>query len=634
VHPHVSPYRLKGTQHGWTLDTGANLIDEDEVVEFRVWAPLVTEMDVAVLSDAGRWLRIPMEEEDNGFYAKTVEAHEGTRYMYVLDCDKRRPDPVSRYQPDGVHDSSEVVNPDDFDWLDQGWKGVRQEDLLIYEIHVGTYTPEGTFQSLIPYLDYLRNELGVTAVELMPVGQFPGERNWGYDGVSIYAPQNSYGGPDRLKKLVDDCHTSGLAVFLDVVYNHLGPDGNYLGEFGPYFSPKHRTPWGPAINYDGRGCDQVRRFVVDNSLYWITEYHLDGLRLDAVHGITDLSPKHILTEIGDAIHAQECDLGRKLHVIAESDLNDPKIISPKETGGYGLDAQWSDDFHHSVHSYLTGERFRYYQDFGGIKDIEKALRNGFVYDGRYSKYRGRTYGAPSSSLPGEKFVIFMQNHDQVGNRPDGARLGSLLNPSALKVAVGLLLLAPNIPLLFMGEEFGETAPFYYFVSHTDPKLVEAVSRGRKKEIEADNTSNFYADPQDRSTFEKSKVNHGLLKKKRNREIFQYYRELIELRKTHPALKNLEKNLMEIRTFERKRTMVIRRREPGVEELALVYVLGAEGVTLNQLLGGRWEKIFDSTVMEPRGGTTADQTTPIGHAGSAKFAAFGLAVFSNRDFPAA
>ena len=592
-------------------------------------------MEVAVLSDAGRWLRIPMEGEDNGFYATTVEAHEGTRYVYVLDRDRRRPDPVSRYQPGGVHGPSEVVNPDGFDWSDQGWKGVRQSDLLIYEIHVGTYTSEGTFKSLIPYLDYLRNELGVTAVELMPVGQFPGERNWGYDGVSIYAPQNSYGGPDELKTLVNDCHTGGLAVFLDVVYNHLGPEGNYLGEFGPYFSRKHRTPWGPAINYDGTRCDQVRRFVVDNSLYWITEYHLDGLRLDAVHGIFDLSPKHILTEIGDAIRAQESYLGRKLHVIAESNLNDPKIISPKETGGYGLDAQWSDDFHHSVHSYLTGERFRHYQDFGGIRDIEKALRNGFVYDGRYSKYRGRTHGrpAPSSGLPGEKFVIFIQNHDQVGNRPDGARLGSLLNPSALKAAVGLLLLAPNIPLLFMGEEFGETAPFYYFVSHTDSKLVEAVRRGRMKEMEADNKNSFCADPQDRSTFEKSKVNHSLLKKKRNREIFRYYRDLIELRKTHPALKNLEKNQMEIRTFERKRTIVIRRLEPGVEELALVYVLGAEGVTLNQLFGGRWEKIFDSTVTERRAKTSANQATSIGRFGSAKFASFSLAVFTNRDFPA-
>jgi maltooligosyltrehalose trehalohydrolase len=522
-----------------------------------------------------------------------VDVNAGTKYLYSLDGGKKkRPDPRSRYQPDGVHGPSEVVDPDAFRWTDQRWKGVAQDDLVIYEMHTGTYTPEGTFESILPRLDYLRNELGITAIELMPVAQFPGTRNWGYDGVYAYAPQNSYGGPAGLKSLVDRCHDMGLAVLLDVVYNHFGPEGNYLADFGPYFSSRYKTPWGLAVNYDDHGCDEVRQFVVDNARFWVSEYHLDGLRLDAIHGIFDFSPRHILTEIGDAIRAQEAALGRRLHVIAESDLNDPKIISEKGTGGYGLDAQWSDDFHHSVHSYLTGERSRYYSDFGSIDDIEKSIRDGFVYDGKYSKFRGRTHGASSSDLPGRKFVVCIQNHDQVGNRPDATRLGALLKPPALKMAIGLLLLAPNIPLLFMGEEFADNAPFYYFTSHADPKLVEAVREGRRREHhEEGHTSIPYVDPQDPSTFEKSKVNHALLNEKFNREIFQYYRELISMRARHPALRGMNKDNMEI--VKSKRALVIRRWEPDVEELVLIYDFGGSPVAPGGLFDGRWHRIFDS-----------------------------------------
>jgi maltooligosyltrehalose trehalohydrolase len=611
----------------WRLRAGALPVDGE--VEFRVWSPFSSNVEVTTRSRSGGWVRAPMQVEQDGFHSARVKGDSGTRYLYVLDGEKARPDPVSRYQPEGVSNPSEVVDPDGFSWTDQRWKGVPQDDLLIYEIHTGTYTRRGTFYSIRPHLRYLSSELGVTAIELMPVGQFPGARNWGYDGVHPYAPQSSYGGPAGLKGLVDDCHANGLAVLLDVVYNHLGPEGNYLADFGPYFSYKYKTPWGPAINYDDAGSDRVREFVVDNARYWVTEYHLDGLRLDAVHGIFDFSPRHILAEIGDAIRAQESTLGRRLHVIAESDLNDPRLISRKAVGGYGLDAQWSDDFHHAVHSYLTGERSRYYMDFGALADIEKSIRDGFVYDGRYSRFRMRTHGAPSSGLPGRRFVISIQNHDQVGNRPDGARLSTLLGPSQLRAAIALLLLAPNVPLLFMGEEFGEDAPFYYFTSHGDPQLVEAVREGRRRELEAEGMKGEgFVDPQDPRTFERSRVDHGLLKKRRNREIFLYYRELITMRAMHPALRNMSKERMEVRGAPR--ALGIRRWQPGVEELAAVYALGEAAPGPDGLFEGRWRKIFDSEerrqglpVKGParEGRPTTDRPDPL----------FGVRVYSNEDY---
>ncbi|MDA4118937.1 MAG: malto-oligosyltrehalose trehalohydrolase [Thaumarchaeota archaeon] len=586
-------------------------------VEFRVWSPFSKKVDVAVQTKRGDWTREPMQSKDDGFYGASVEVDSGTKYMYVLDGKKTRPDPISRYQPKGVMGPSEVVDPEAFPWTDQGWRGVDQKDLLIYEVHTGTYTKAGTFESIRPHLRHLREELGVTAIELMPVGQFPGDRNWGYDGVFIYAVQNSYGGPAGLKALVDDCHAHGMAVLLDVVYNHVGPEGNCLADYGPYFSYKYKTPWGPAMNFDDRGCDEVRRFVVDNARYWVTEYHLDGIRLDAVHGLFDFSPRHILTEIGDAIRAHESALHRRIHVIAESDLNDPRMVSSKAVGGYGLAAQWSDDFHHAVHSYLTGERQRYYEDFGDLADIEKAIRDGFVYDGRYSKFRGRTHGAPSVGLQGEKFVICIQNHDQVGNRHDGARLSTLLGPSAVRAAIGLLLLAPNIPLIFMGEEFGEVAPFYYFTSHRDPKLAQAVREGRRKEF----PGGPLVDPQDRRTFERSKVNHALLKKGQNAEIFRYYMTLIAMRSEHPALRSMDKDLMEVRMSGR--TLGVRRWQPGVEDLAVVYALGEAAPAPGRIFPGRWSKIFDSEHGHQR---NLPDASPENGAGDRHGALFGVTVY--------
>jgi maltooligosyltrehalose trehalohydrolase len=538
-----------------------------------------------------------MRPAEGGFFVATKKLGPGSKYMYVLDGKKKRPDPVSRYQPEGVFGPSQVVDPEDYEWADGAWKGVEPDDLLIYELHTGTYTEAGTFEAILPHLRRLRTELGVTAIELMPVAQFPGHRNWGYDGVFLYAVQNSYGGPGGLKALVDECHAEGLAVLLDVVYNHVGPEGNCLADYGPYFSYKYKTPWGPAINYDDRGCDNVRRFVIDNALYWVTEYHLDGVRLDAIHGIFDFSAEHILCEMRDSIRGQESILGRRIHLIAESDLNDPRVISPREKGGFDLDAQWSDDFHHSVHAYLTGERFGYYQDFGDLADIEKAIRDGFVYDGRFSKFRDRRFGAPSAWLPGSRFVICIQNHDQVGNRLDGARLSTLLPQPALHAAVGLLLLAPNIPLLFMGEEFGEVRPFHYFTSHKDADLARAVRDGRRNEFKSwGGPGSPFLDPQSPRTFELSRLDHSLRDRAPNARTFRYYSRLISLRREHPALHSSDRRAMEVRRIGRVLGI---RRWAREEEIAAIFALGEAPPPVQNFFFGSWKKLFDSVEYEDR-----------------------------------
>jgi maltooligosyltrehalose trehalohydrolase len=601
---------------GWALDPGTQFL-QDGNVRFRVWAPSASRMELTLMGKGEE--RIPMQREDFGYYSKTLSAREGLRYSYSLVEGKRRPDPVSRHQPDGVHGPSQLADPNSFRWSDADWKGVPQRELLIYEVHVGTCTRDGTFESLIPRLGYLADELGVTAIELMPVAQFPGSRNWGYDGVCIYAPQDSYGGSLGLKRLVDECHRRGLAVLLDVVYNHLGPEGNYLSEFGPYFSTKYKTPWGPAINYDQAGCDEVRRFVVNNALYWIVEHHVDGLRLDAIHGILDFSPRNILAELAEAVHGMERALARELHVIAESDLNDPKITLPREQGGYELDAQWSDDLHHSVHAILTGERFGYYQDFGRLGDVAAALRDGFVYDGKYSSFRGRKHGASSKELPAEKFVVFLQNHDQVGNRPDGKRISALVDPSALKVAAALLLLSPYVPLLFMGEEYAETAPFYYFISHTDPELVEAVRAGRREELAAQRWEGSSKDPYAESTFESSKLNPLLREEERHREVFQHYQEMIRLRKRHAALRSMNRENMEVRVIEESRALEVRRWEPGEEEVFMVFSLGRERARVDLPIDRGWERIYP-----PGGDASSDRAAQQG--GSLDLPPYGLAIF--------
>jgi maltooligosyltrehalose trehalohydrolase len=542
-----------------------------------------------------------MTPEESGYHTVRVDGlGEGTRYFYRLPGKRLRPDPVSRFQPLGVHGPSEVVDPEAFDWEDHFWKGMAPEKMILYEIHVGTFTAAGTFEAVIPLLDYLQEELGVTALELMPVAQFPGERNWGYDGTFLYAPQNSYGGPPGLKRLVAACHRKGLAVILDVVYNHLGPEGNYLNEYGPYFTDRYMTPWGAAVNLDGPESDEVRRFIVANALYWVTEYHLDGLRVDAVQGIFDFSARHILAELKEAVARQAGELGRRVAVIAESDLNDVRVVNAPSRGGYGLDAQWNDDFHHALHARLTGERGGYYQDFGSLTQVARALREGFVYSGQYSAFRRRRHGSPSAHLPPSKFVIFSQNHDQVGNRPQGDRLSTLISFEALKLAAALVLLAPQIPLLFMGEEYGEEAPFLYFVHHADAALIEAVRRGRKKDLAGLREGGEPPDPQDETTFFRSKVHPDLRRQGSHKVLFAYYQFLIRLRKEVPALAHLTKSGLEIKAAGESGLLSLVRRFREDQVVGLFNFAEKSQEIRVPWDRGVWRKILDSAATEWRG----------------------------------
>ena len=533
--PIAAPQRR--ASNSWTLERGARPLP-DGAVRFCVWAPNARRAVVRVLSGAAIGDH-PLEASAARpeLFAGVVRGvGAGAQYVYLLDDDPTPlPDPVSRRLPAGVHGATCVVDPEAFVWSDDGWHGIPMRDLVIYELHVGTFTAEGTFGAVIPHLAELA-ALGVTAVELMPVAAFPGTRNWGYDGVSLYAVQESYGGPEELKRLVDAAHARGLAVVLDVVYNHLGPEGNYLDRFGPYFTGKYTTPWGRALNYDDAHSDEVRRYMIDNALHWVTEYHVDALRLDAVHGIFDFSATHLLQEIAGAVHAQGARLGRRVLVIGESDLNDPKLLRRTEEFGYGLDGQWSDDFHHAVHAALTGERTGYYADFGGHQPVAEALGEPFVFNGSYSGFRKRRHGAPSVGLPREQFVVAVQNHDQVGNRAVGERLGALVDAPRERLAAALLLLSPYVPLLFMGEEYGETNPFLYFVSHGDPDLTRAVREGRRREFESFGWGDEVPDPASEETFLRSKLDRTRMREPRHAQLLALHRALLALRGEEPALR--------------------------------------------------------------------------------------------------
>ena len=579
----------------WTSDLGARVLSEG--VRFRVWAPKVPS--VSLIIEGSR--EILMSPEDRGYFTTVVRGiTSGTKYFYRLSEGQLRPDPVSRYQPEGVHGPSEVVNPDEFKWEDQTWKGIPLEEMILYEIHTGAFTQEGTFEAVLSHLDYLKNDLGVSAIELMPVGQFPGERNWGYDGTCLYAPQNSYGGPNGLKGLINECHKKGLAVILDVVYNHFGPEGNYVSDYGPYVTNRYKTPWGSSINFDGPESDEVRKFVVDNALYWVTEYHLDGLRIDAIHGIFDFSAQHILYDIREAVHRQSKRLGRSIVVIAESDFNDVRVINPPSKGGYGLDAQWNDDFHHCLHTLLTGERNGYYEDFGEINQLASALREGFVYSGQYSSYRKRRHGSSSKHLPPSQFIVFSQNHDQVGNRARGDRLTTLVSFEALKLDAAVVLLSPNIPLLFMGEEYGEEAPFQYFVSHSDPELIEAVRRGRKEEFAGFHWGDEIPDPQDPVTFFNSKIDLHHRRSGKHALLLEFYKRLIKMRKETPSLSHLTKKGMKIMTLQGKKALFVERQYERDRTLA-IFNFEKEPVEIKPFVReGRWEKSLDSASEEWEG----------------------------------
>ncbi len=557
---------------------------------FRVWAPFHEEVILHVLEPEERL--VPMMPAARGYHQATLEdLPPESLYRYVLASGKARPDPASRHQPQGVHGPSRVVDPG-FPWEDDGFRAPEMQDLVLYEMHVGTFTPAGTFDGAAQHLQELR-DLGVTAVELMPVAQFPGERNWGYDGASLWAVQESYGGPDGLRRFVQACHGTGLAVHLDVVYNHLGPEGNYLGEFGPYFTDTYRTPWGSAVNFDGPGSDEVRGFFLGNALHWIREYHVDGLRLDAIHAIIDRSAKPFLEELGEAVDEESARTGRPILVVGESNRNDARLVERREDGGMGLHGVWTDDFHHALHTLLTGESQGYYLDFGTLADLEMAYRDRFAYAGRYSEFRRRRHGRPGRHLPSHRFVVFAQNHDQVGNRLRGDRLGASLSPEATRLAATVALLSPYVPLLFMGEEYGETAPFPYFTSHADPELAEAVRQGRKEEFSEFEWEGDPPDPQEESTFRRAVLNHELKNQPGHQRLLDLHRELLRLRREHAAFSSGEAEDLETHRDDQANLLVARRRNGHDLCVLLFHFSSSRDQVSIPLERGRWRRVLDT-----------------------------------------
>ncbi len=495
--------------------------------EIKIWAPTANDVQALI---GGK--QVPLMRAGGEWWKLQIPPN--IDYSIILDGKQPVADPRSLWQPFGVEGPSRTVDHSSFTWSDGAWQQGPLSSAILYELHVGTFSPEGTFEGIEKYLDHLL-DLGITHIELMPVNGFPGSRGWGYDGVNLYAPHEVYGGPEKLKHLVNTCHRRGLGIILDVVYNHLGPTGNYLHWFGPYYSEQYNTPWGMAINFDGPGCNEVRRFFCDNALMWLRDYHFDGLRIDAVHAIYDRSAFHVLEQLHEEVKELEKQIGRHLFLIAESDLNDPRIIRSPEIGGYGIDAQWKDDFHHSLHSFLTGDREGYHCDFGSLSDIGKTLSNPFVYDGRYSKYRHRNHGRPCPGLSGDRFIIFLQNHDQIGNRAQGERLCHLISVERVKVACALLFTSPFIPMLFQGEEWRASSPFLYFTDHTDPEIGRAIGEGRRKEFAHFDITEDIPDPQDISSFLKSKLNWEEKDLEPHRSLLDWHRRLIRLRRNIPDL---------------------------------------------------------------------------------------------------
>ena len=521
---------------------------------FRVWAPDAQDV---VVDLQGR--EEPMEATEGGWWSVEVDdAGPGSEYGFRLDGSDPLPDPRSPSQPDGPHGRSRLVDHGAFPWTDDAWRGLHLPSAVLYELHVGTFTHEGTFDAAITKLDHLV-DLGITAVELLPVAEFAGARGWGYDGVDLFAPHSAYGGPDGLKRLVDACHHRGLGVILDVVYNHLGPEGNYLGSFGPYFTDFYATPWGQAVNYDQARSDEVRRFVIDNALMWLGQYHIDGLRLDAVHAIIDTSAVHVLEQLATEVDGLATCVGRPLWLIAESDLNDPRLLLPRQAGGFGLDAQWSDDFHHTIHTTLTGEVDGYYEDYEHLDQLVTVVEEGWLFSGRWSDHRQRTHGRPLGGLPGWRLLGYLQNHDQVGNRAVGDRIGRTVTTGRAKVGAALYLLGPFLPMVFQGEEWDASTPFQYFTSHTDPELGRAVAAGRRSEFAAfgwdpDDVPN----PQDPATFERSKLDWDELSEGDHAGVLAWYTACIALRRATPDLGNGRLDLVRARCDAAAGTVVVER----------------------------------------------------------------------------
>jgi len=495
-----------------------------------------------------------------GWWAITVpDAPADARYGFRLDDGDLLADPRAPRQPDGPAGLSQRYDHADFVWSDDRWRGRPLPGSVIYELHVGTFTAEGTFDAAIKQLDYLR-ELGVDLVELMPVAAFPGTHGWGFDGISLWAVHEPYGGADGLKRFVDACHTKGVGVLLDVVYNHVGV-GNRLADYGPYFTDAHATPWGPAVNLDQAGSDEVRAFIIGNAVMWLRDYHLDGLRLDAVHALADQRAQHLLEQLTAAVDNLAASLNRELVLIAESDANDPRLVTAREAGGYGLTAQWSDDFHHALHAVLTGERHGYYCDFGTMATLAKTLTKVFCHDGSWSSFRGRSHGRPVDVLriPAYRFLGYLQNHDQVGNRAAGDRLSASLPPELLKVGAGLMLTAPFTPMLFMGEEWAATTPWQYFTDHPDAEIGQAVADGRRAEFARHSWgAQDVPDPQDPATFARSRLNWSQPEAGHHQEILTWYRQLLALRREYPDLTDPRLDRVHVSWGEAGRWLILRR----------------------------------------------------------------------------
>jgi len=578
--------------------------DKESEAEVLLWAPFSKQVHLS-LPETNK--KIALHQEEYGYWSlKTNELKPGDHYLFGIEEEKELPDPASLAQPEGVHGVSQAVDLSAFHWDDTHWNNVSLEDYVIYELHTGTFNSSKDFKGIIEKLDYLV-ELGITSIEIMPVAQFPGERNWGYDGVYPFAVQFSYGGAQGLKELVNACHQKGLAVILDVVYNHFGPEGNYFGEFGPYFTDKYNTPWGKAINFDDAWCDAVRHYFIENVLMWFRDFHIDALRLDAIHAIKDFSPTHILKEIKHYTDLLMQETGKTHYLIAELDLNDTRYIKPLEKGGLGIDSQWIDEFHHALYVSSGGKKEGYYTDFEGVAHLAKAYNDAYVYDGLYSPHRFKTFGEKATGHSGQQFIAFSQNHDQVGNRMLGERAGDLFSFEMQKLRAAAVLVSPFISMLFMGEEYAEKNPFQYFVSHTDPELAEAVRKGRKAEFEAFHLEGEAPDPMAEATFRNSQLQWELLEQEENQTMLNYYKHLIRLRKQHPALKSCTRKDTFATADETKQTLMLIRKQEQQDVYCLMNFSVSSQLLQLPVDGCTYEKIADSAALQWGGSSIAPET---------------------------
>ncbi len=568
-----------------------------------VWSPLSKSVAIKVNDEL-----MPLSLANDGYWhLSTNKIQPGDLYKLVLDDEQELPDAASLAQPNGVHGPSEATDVNSFKWTDENWQNIPLHDFILYELHTGTFSPEGTFGGIQKKLDYLV-ALGINAIEIMPVAQFPSTRNWGYDGVFPFAVQCSYGGVQGLQQLVNACHQKGIAVVLDVVYNHMGPEGNYLGAFGPYFTDKYDTPWGNAINFDDAYCDGVRRFFVENVLMWFRDFHIDALRLDAVHAIKDFSAMHLLREIKLHVNELMKTTGRPHHLIVELDLNDTRFINPLEREGFGMDAQWIDEFHHALRIASGGDKTGYYIDFNGVKHLAKSYQDAYVYDGQYSEHRKRKFGIKATDNPGQQFIVFSQNHDQVGNRMLGERTSKLASFSMQKLLAAAVMVSPYLPMLFMGEEYSETNPFLYFVSHTDPELAEAVCEGRKAEFADFHAKGEAPDPMDEATFDHSKLQWHLLYEEKHLVMFTYYQALIQCRKQKAALRNLNRTNVSAEANETNNTLLLHRWHQE-EQVVCAMNFSTQVQTLTAPAGKHgWKKLLASQDLQWDGPLDAPERT--------------------------